>query len=325
MPKISRRAVLAGFAALPGFVTKAAAADPYPARPVKVVVPFPAGGVTDVIARLWAQAISDRLDKPFFVENQGGGGSNIGMGNAARQPADGYSLLMAASSFTVNPGLYKKIPYEPINDFSPVTMLAVTPSVLIVTPSFKAKTFAELVKTIHNEPGAYGMANAGIGTPPMLQGELMKLKLKLDMTAVPFSGGGQLVQNVVAGHVPVGFTALTAIPPLVEAGKLRAIAVTGAARTPLLPDVPTFKEEGLDDMEAGTFVGLLARRGTPQPIVDRLYDETTAILKLPDVLDRLRKVGAVPYPMTSVEFADRLQREIAEWARIIQIAQVEKQ
>jgi len=308
---------------MPALARPARSDDAYPQRPVKVIVPFSAGGVTDVAARLWSQRVSDRLGKQFVIENQGGGGANIGIGAASRATPDGYTLLMAASAFAINPSLYNKIPYDP-NAFEPVTMLGVTPNVLFVNPSIPATTLAEFLKLIQDNPGKYAVASSGIGTPVYLQGELLKFRYKLELTPVPFSGGSQAVQAVVGGHVPVALTTLTSIPPLVETGKLRALAVTGAERSVLLPNVPTFKELGLADLEAGTWVGLLAPGGTPKPIVTKLYEATKAFLADEAAADRLRQISVEPKHLTPPQFAEQLQKEAAEWSNIIKLAKLER-
>jgi len=205
----------------------AAQAQSYPSRPVKVIVPFAPGGVADTIARLWAQNMSQSLGQNFYVENHGGGGSNIGMGLAARQPADGYAVLVAASSFTINPSLYAKIPYDPLKDFTPVTLLASTKNVLVVHPSIPAKTVNELIELVRANPGKYSYAMSGAGTPNHIQAETLKLAHQLDLTMVPFSGGAPAIQSTVAGHTPVAFTSLA---PVQAAGGGRAVAGAGGKR-----------------------------------------------------------------------------------------------
>ena len=300
------------------------AAD-YPNRPVKVIVPFAAGGVTDVVARLWAQRMSANLGQQFYVENHAGGGSNIGMGVAARQPADGYSLMVGASSFTINPSLYKKIPYDPFKDFTAVSMMATTPGAFIVHPSLPANSFREFVALVRENPGKYSFAMSGIGTPNHLLGELLKLSLKLDLVVVPFTGGGPAIQSTVAGHTPIAYVAMTSIPALVEGKKLRALAVTGAKRSPVLPDVPTMSELDVRGQEPDTFTGLMAPAGTPRPIIEKLNQETVKILAMPDVKQRLAALGTDSQTSTPAEFEARLKEEIAFWGKVIEDAKIEKQ
>jgi tripartite-type tricarboxylate transporter receptor subunit TctC len=305
--------------------TASAPAANYPTHPVKVIVPFAPGGVTDVVARLWAQKMSQAVGQQFFVENQAGGASNLGMGSAARQPADGYTVLVAASSFTINPGLYNKIPYDPVRDFAPVTMLASTANVLVVHPSLPATTIEELIALVRAAPGKYSYAMSGVGTPNHLQGELFKHLLKLDLITVPFTGGGPAIQSTLGGHTPIAMTSITPVQPLVAGGQLRALAVTGAKRSAVMPDVPTFAERGVQGQDADTFTGVLVPRGTPQEIIDRLYAETVKILAEPEVKQQLAKLGSEAVGNTPDEFAARLKDEIASWAKVIADVRIEKQ
>src|SRR5262249_41818218 len=217
------------------------AVGPYPNRPVRIVVPFAAGGPGDLIPRLLAQKLSQKPGQPFYVENHPGAGGNIGTGLAARAPADGYTILLTSATFMINASLYPKIPYDPIKDFAPVTVAATTPNVLVVHPSVPAKSVAELIALARG--GTYNnYAMPGAGTRAHLSGELFKLSLKLDLVAVPFGGGGPMIQSVVAGHTPVAFSALPPAAPQIKEGFLRALAVTSAARISLLPGGPTLAE-----------------------------------------------------------------------------------
>jgi len=299
--------------------------DSYPNHAVKVIVPFAPGGVTDVVARLWAQSLSQSMGQQIYVENQAGGASNLGMGAAARQPADGYAILVAASSFTINPGLYNKIPYDPVRDFAPVTLLATTPSVLVVHPSLPVKSLEELVALVRAGPGKYSYAMSGVGTPNHLQGEMFKRLFKLDLTTVPFAGGGPAIQSTLGGHTPIAFTAMTAVQSLVESGQLRALAVTGTRRFSGMPDVPTFAERGIKGQEAGTFTGILVPSGTPKEIVTKLHAETVKVLALPAVKQQLAKLGSEPIGEGPDEFSARIKDEIASWAKVIADVGIERQ
>lgn len=299
--------------------------DAYPSRPIRVIVPFAPGGVTDTIARLWAQRMSQALGQQLYVENHGGGASNLGTGLAAHQPADGYTILVAASSFAVNPSLYTKVPYDPLKDFTPVTLLAQTPGVVIVNPELPAKTINELIALVRANPGKYSYGMSGIGTPNHLQGELLKLAYKLDLTTVPFAGGAPAIQSTIAGHTPIAFVALTSVPALVAGGQLRALAVSGTHRSAVLPDVPTMAEAGISGHEADTFTGLFMPAGTPREIVDRIYAETVKVLAIPEFKEHLAKLGAEPDPVSPEQFAARLKDEIALWGRVIADAHIEKQ
>jgi tripartite-type tricarboxylate transporter receptor subunit TctC len=302
-----------------------AQAPGYPDRPVKMLVPFAAGGPTDVMARLLAQKLSESLGKQFYVENQPGAGGNLGMGNAARSAPDGYTVLVVSSSFVVNPTLYDKIPYDPYKDFAPVTVAGVSPNVLLVHPSVPAKTVKELVDLIKANPGKYNFASAGTGTTPHLSGELFKLSLGLDLVHVPFGGAGPAVQSAVAGHTPIAFTALPPAAPLVKGGQLRALAVTSAKRSAALPDVPTMAEAGLKDQEADTLQGVLVPAGTPKPIIDLLYREIVRIVKEPDVKEKFAALGFDAVANTPDAFAAQIKAEIAKWGKVIKGANIKPQ
>jgi len=297
----------------------------YPARQVKIIVPFAAGGPTDVIARLLAQKLSQRLGQQFYVENHPGAGGNLGMAIAAREPADGYNLVVVSSSFVVNPSLYAKAPYDPYKDFAPVTLAAASPNIVVVHPSVPARSVQELIDLVRANPGKYSYAMPGAGTTPHLGGELFKLSLKLDMTTIPFGGAGPAIQSTTAGHTLIAFTALPPAAPLVQAGQLRALAVTSAKRSPALPDVPTMTEAGVPGQEADTMQGVLAPAGTPLPVIDKLNGEIVKILALPDVQKQLDQLGFVPVADTPAEFAARIKQEVGRWAKVIDDAHIEKQ
>jgi tripartite-type tricarboxylate transporter receptor subunit TctC len=247
------------------------------------------------------------------------------MGTAARQPADGYSLMVGASSFTINPVLYKKIPYDPFKDFTAVSLLATTPGVLIVHPSLPAKSFQELVALVRANPGKYSYGMSGIGTPNHLLGELLKLSFGLDLVTVPFPGGGPAIQSTIAGHTPIAYVALTSIPALVEGGQVRALAVTGMKRSAVLPSVPTMLEMGVRGQEPDTFTGLMAPAGTPKDIIDRLNAETVKILAAEDIKQRLANLGSEPQSTTPAEFEGRLKQEVAFWGKVIEDARIDRQ
>lgn len=298
-----------------------AAKEGYPTRPVRIIVPFAAGGPGDLIARLIAQKLSEGLGKQFYVENQGGAGGNIGMGMAARAPADGYTIMIASSTFMINPSLYGKVPFDPIKDFDPVTIAATTPNVLVVhtsVPASNVKEFVELVRA-----GKYrNYATPGAGTPSHLSGELFKLALNLDLTAVPFHGGGPMIQSVLGGHTPVAFSSLPPASSMIRENQVRALAVTTAKRVSLLPDVPTLEEAGYPDQEGDTPQCILVPAGTPRPIVDLLNREILRIIALPDVKERFAAIGFEPIGTTPEEFAARIRLEVPRWAKIIHDANI---
>jgi tripartite-type tricarboxylate transporter receptor subunit TctC len=297
------------------------AKDPYPNRAVRVIVPFAAGGPGDLIARLLAQKLTESFGKKFYTENHPGAGGNIGTGLAARAPADGYTVLVVSSTFMINASLYQKIPYDPIKDFEPVTIAATTPNVLVAHPSVPAKTVKELIDLIR--AGKYdSYAMPGAGTPPHMSGELFKQLLKLDLIAVPFGGGGPMIQSVVAGHTPIGFSSLPPAAEHIKVGLLRALAVTSAKRIDLLPDVPTLAEAGFPDQEGDTPQGILVPAGTPRSIIDRLYQEITRIVAQPDLREKMAAIGFEPVTMPPEAFAARIRLDIPKWGKLIRDAKI---
>ena len=289
----------------------------YPDHPVKIIVPFAAAGPTDVVARLIAQKLSEKFGQQFYIENIAGAGGNLAMGAAAKAPADGYTILFVSSSFTVNPSLYVKAPYDAEKDFAPVTKAAGSPNGLFVHPSIPAKSVMELVELLRANPGKYTFASPGIGTTPHLSSELFKLTFKLDFALAPFPGGAPSIQSVVAGHTPICIQAIPPATPLVKDGKLRALGITAKARSPALPDVPTFDEVGIKDQEAETMQGVLVPAGTPKPIVDLLQAEIARIVSLPDVKEKMLAIGLEPSGMSSAEFAAYIKDDIAKWKKVI--------
>ncbi len=294
----------------------------YPDKPVRIVVPFAPAGPTDVVARLIASRLSERLGKQFYIENVVGAGGNTGMGQAARAAPDGYTMLFVSSSYVVNPSLYPKIPYDPYKDFAPITVAADAPNVLLVHPSVPAKTVKELIDYIRANPGKVSYGSAGTGTTPHLSGELFRLTLNLDIVHVPFSGAGPAIQALAGDHTPMAFTSLPPAIPLIQEGKIRALAVTSAKRVATLPDVPTLAEAGLPDEEADTLQAVLVPAGTPRPIVDMLYREIKAIVELPDTRERFEALGLDPVGNTPEEFAAQIRREIEKWSKVIHGAHI---
>ena len=295
-----------------------ATAQPYPNKLVRIIVPFPAGGPTDVMARIIGQKLSERLHQQFIIENIAGAAGNLGMGSAARSAGDGYTILFVSSSFVVNPSLYNKPPYDPDKDFAPITKAAAATHALIANPAVPARTVKELVDLIKADPARYNIASPGAGTTPHLSIELFKQSLGLkELLVVPFSGGNPSIQSVVAGHTPLSFQAIPPATALIKEGKLRALAVTSPKRALALPDVPTLDELGLKGQEAETMQGVLAPAGTPKEIVDLLHREIAAILALPDVKEKVLTLGFEPSGITPDEFAAYIKAEIAKWRKVI--------
>jgi tripartite-type tricarboxylate transporter receptor subunit TctC len=309
-------------AALPLLFGLAPAAAEYPDHPVKVVVPFAAGGPTDVMARLIAQKLSESLKQQFYVENRPGAGGNIGMSEVARAKPDGYTLLVASSSFVVNPSLYAHNPYDPYKDFAPITLAAASPNILVVNASFPAKSVKELIDLLKKEPGKYTIANPGIGTTPQLAAELFKLTFKLEQTSVPFNGAAPAIQSAIAGHTPVVFSALPPTSPQVKAGTLRGLAVTSAKRSAALPDVPTMAEAGVQGQESETMQGVFAPGGTPKPIVDVLNKEIAKAMAMADVKEKCDQLGFDPVANSSEQFAAYVKKEVEKWSAVIKEAKI---
>jgi tripartite-type tricarboxylate transporter receptor subunit TctC len=326
---ISRRAMMslmagaAGSSLLP--FTQAALAQGYPDRPVKFLVPFAAGGPTDVMARLIASKLSENLGKQFFVDNQGGAGGNIGMGAAARSQPDGLTVMVVSSSFVINPGLYAKIPYDPFKDFAPITIAGDSPHIFIVHPSVGVKTMKDLIDIIKKNPGKYNYASPGAGTGPHLSAELLKLTYGLDLTHVPFRGAGPAVQSVTGGHNPIGCVALPPAVQLVKGGQILGLALTSPGRFPSVPDVPTMDELGIKGQEATTMQAFLVPAATPKPIVELLYNEIVKVVNGPGMKDRFTELGFTPVLNSPDEFAKLIKVEVEKWTKVIKDAKIEVQ
>jgi tripartite-type tricarboxylate transporter receptor subunit TctC len=321
--RFSRRRFLqlaAGTAAL-STNSRHASAQAYPARPVRVIVPFAPGGQTDVVARLIAQKLSERLGKQFYIENMAGAGSTIGVGRAAQAAPDGYTILFVDGiAFVANTSLYSKVPYDPIADFDPVAIGATTMQVLSVHPSLPAQTVQELVALVRANPGKYSYASAGTGTGAHLTGELFRGALGLDLVHVPFGGGGPAIAAAVAGHTPICFGSAAATIPQHKDGKLRALAVGGKARLKGLPDVPTMREAGYFDVECDAVVGVLVPAKTPKEIVTLLNQEIALAVAPADVQDRLAALGFETATATPEELAAYFKADLSKWANVIRAA-----
>ncbi len=310
-------AAVAGLAASP-----AARAQTYPARPVKMIVPFAPGGPTDVGARLIAQKLSEHFGKQFYVENIPGASGNIGTGQAAKAAPDGYTILIAVNSHVINPTLFGKVPYDPYKDFDPVTLAVGFATVLAVNPSVPAKTVKDLIALIKANPGKYNFASPGTGTPSHLLGEQFRITLGLDLVHIPYSGSGPAVASVVAGHTPIGFAGLAAAAPQIADGKLRALAIMSKTRSGTLPDVPTMAEAGYPDLDGDGWVGVMVPAGTPKTIVDLLHGQIVEVMALPDMRGRLSAVGFEPVASTPEEFARQIRTEAEKWAKVIRAANI---
>jgi tripartite-type tricarboxylate transporter receptor subunit TctC len=315
---------LAAAAAAAPAVSPVARSQTYPARPMRVIVPVAAGGPTDVIARLIAQRLSDRWGEPVYVENIPAGAGNVGTSTAAKALPDGYTVVMVTTGFVINPSLYTKLPYDPIKDFAPVTVVAASPHVLVVHPSLPASNVQELVALVKANPGKYSYASPGTGQSGQLAGELFRLALGLDLVHVPFNGGAPAITSTIGGHTPIAFMALSTAAAAIKEGKLRALAVTSRARSELFPDVPTMAEAGVPDQESIFVQAILFPAGTPQDIVTRWHQEVVRIVALPDVKQRLAAMNLEPVANTPEEFAAWIKAEIPRWRKVIDDTKIKK-
>jgi tripartite-type tricarboxylate transporter receptor subunit TctC len=298
----------------------------YPARSVKMVVPFAAAGPTDVIARLVAQKLSESLGQQFYVENIPGAGGNIGTAQVAKAAPDGHTMLVVSTGFIVNPHLYAKgVPYDIAKDFRPLTLVAASPNVLTVNPAVAAKDVKELIALIKANPGKYAAAQPATGSTPHLNGELFKLAFGLDLTIVPFAGAAPAITSTIGGHTPMAFTALPPAMANVKDGKLRALAVLSTARVPALPDTPTAAEAGIPGHEGDTLTGIVLPAGTPKGIVDKLNAEIKKLIALPDVKEKLEALGFAPIANTPAEFGARIDSEGVKWSKVIRDAKIQIQ
>jgi len=310
-------------AALAG--ARSALAQTYPARPVRVVVAFAPGGVTDTFSRIMAQKLSESLGRQFYVENVSGASGNIGTAQVAKAAPDGHTLLFAFSSHVVNPTLFDKLPFDPVKDFEPVTLAVSSTTVLTVNPAVPAKTVSELVALIRANPGKYHFGSAGAGSQAHLAGEQFRISLGLDLVHVPYNGGRPPVAATVAGHTPIAFSSPAASVPQISAGNVRALAITRKIRSPILADVPTMAEAGFSGIEGDSWVGVLAPAGTPKVIVALLHREIVKILAQTDVKERLEMLGYDLVGSTPEEFAERIRFEIGMWAKVIRAANIKAQ
>ncbi|HEX9193308.1 MAG TPA: tripartite tricarboxylate transporter substrate binding protein [Burkholderiales bacterium] len=293
---------------------------PYPSRPVRFIVPSAAGGGTDIIARAIAQKLSESLGQQFIVDNRPGAGQMIGIELAAKSPADGHTIVMAASTLAINSVMYKEVSYDPVRDFAPITQAASLPNVLVVHPSLPVKSVAELIAYAKQRPGQLNFASAGIGTSPQMSVELLKSMAGIDMVHIPYKGTSPGVVDLLAGQVTVMTPNVLTALPHIKAGKLRALAVTSAKRSEALPDTPTIAEAGLPGYDSTQWYGVLAPAGTPHEIVTRLHAEIVRALRLPDLRERLAADGAEAVGSTPEEFAAFIQSEIEKWTAVAKSA-----
>ncbi len=307
---------LVGLLALVG----GAAAETWPARPVRLVVPYPPGGSNDIVGRMIAQQLSDRLGKQVYIDNRAGAGSTIGAALVASSAPDGYTLLLISGAFVFNPALYKQLPYDPATAFEPIAMLGTGPLAVLVYPKLGVDTVQDLLALARAKPGQINYATAGVGSLIHLASELFRVQAQVDMVHVPYKGGAPAMMDVAAGQAQLTMATLIQCLPLVRDGQLKALAVTGLTRSAVLPDMPTVDESGLPGYEAANWWGMLAPTGTPGEIVERLHREVNEILTSAETKKRFETEGAVAVPMSRDEFRRYLATETEKWGRVVKQA-----
>ena len=298
-------------------VAGTASAQQFPSKPVRFIVAFSPGGIADTIARVVGQKMSERIGQPVVVENRSGASGNIGTEQAARAKPDGYTLLIHTIPFVANASLYERMPYDPLRDFAPVSLLCASPAVLIAHPSLPAKSVAELLALAKAKPGALNYSAAGAGTNPHMAGELFNMLGGVDIVAVQYKGGGPALVAVLAGEVPITFQNISEAVPHVRSGKLRALGVTSAKRAAALPDVPTIAEAGVPGYEFTTWHGVLAPRATPPRIVDLLSAKLAQVLRSPEVAPRFAQMGLDIIASSPAEFSAHLRKELDKWGKLV--------
>ena len=297
-----------------------AAAQTWPVKPIRAINPFPAGGGTDTFARPWAAKMTQLLGQQVLIENMGGAGGTVGATRAAKEAPDGYTWFIGAIHHTIAESLYTKLPYGLQRDFTAVTILAAVPNVVVLHPKHNFKTLQELIAYAKANPGKLNYGSAGSGTSHHMIGELFKQTTNVDLTHVPYKGAGPLMQDLLAGQVDMAFDGMGTSANQIKAGKLRPLAVTSATRNRVIPDVPTMKEAGVDFAISLTWYALFAVKGTPQPVVDRMYADTVKVLQMPDIKDIWASQGADVGGQPPAEFAAFVHAEIEKWAKVVKTA-----
>ena len=297
---------------------QAAFAQTWPSRPVKILVGFTPGTAPDLAARILADRFAEVFGSPFVVENVAGAGSNIATAQVAKAPADGYTLLMGGNSaLVINSSLYETLPFDPVRDFAPITQVFIAANVLAVAADLPIRSVADIVALAKENPGKLSFGHAGVGTSQHLAGELFKHMAHIDIAGVPYRGTTALMPDLLAGRITMSFANISNVVPLARQGKLRALAITSIARSPLVPELPTMAESGYPGFEAVPWFGLVAPAGTPDDLLDKLHDETVKTLALADVRRKFAELGIEPVGNSRAEFAAVIKKEIPEWARVI--------
>ena len=321
-----RRITAALFALAFACVGSAQAEPAYPGKPVKIIVPFPPGGSTDIVARAIGERLQAALGQPFVVDNKAGASGNIGMGEAVRSPADGYTLVLGApQTLTINPQIFANLPFDPQKDLAPIAVIASVPNVLVVTNKLPVKTPQELLAYAKANPGKLNYGSSSIGGTPHLSAEMFKAMTDTSIVHVPYKGSAPAVQDLVGGQIEMMFDNLPAALPQIRAGNLRALAVTTLKRSPSAPDLPTLDESGLKGFDSQGWFALLAPVGTPAAILEKINAEVNKALATPEFRERLQAVGAEPVGGTIDDFKQRIRQETERWAKVIKFANIKAQ
>jgi tripartite-type tricarboxylate transporter receptor subunit TctC len=309
-----------GAALLLATLASVAAAQGYPTRPVRLIIPFPPGGSNDIVGRMIAAQLGERLGQTMVVDNRGGAGGTIGTELAAKSPADGYTLLLISTAYAFNTSIYKKLPYDPVKSFAPVALLGSGPGVLVVNPALPVNSVAGLIAFAKERPGKLNNASAGVGSFQHLASELFRIQAGIEWLHVPYKGGGPAMMDLMAGQADASVGSLIQMLPHIRSGKLKALGTTGAKRSPVLPDVPTVAEAGVPGYEATNWWGFLAPAGTPPAIVERLHQEVVAVQASAETKRRFDTEGAEALQMSPADFGAFIAAETAKWARVVREA-----
>ncbi len=297
-------------------------AQSWPTKPIKFIVPYPPGGGTDVIARIVQEPLAKELGQQVIIDNRGGAGGSIGSALAAQSPSDGYTVLFTLSSHTINPSFYPRLPFDTEKDFSPVVTIASLPQILVANPNFPAKTVKEVIEMAKAKPGSISYASVGNGSPGHLAGAMMATDAGVDMTHIPYRGGGPAVTDVIAGQVPLLWVSIPAAAQFVKAGKLRALAVSTVKRSAVFPDVPTMAESGFKDFEVDSWYAMFVPASTPKPIIERLNKAALKVLAQPEVKEKLLSQGAEAVGDSPSQLGAVVKKEIAKWKQVVKAANI---
>ena len=312
--------IVAGVGLLLCVTTAWSQSGPFPNRPIHVIVPFPPGGAVDPIARSIGQKLEEAWGQPVLVDNKPGASTIIGSDFVAKAAPDGYTVILVATSFTVNPSAYSKLPFDPVKDFAPISLVSRLPNMLVVNSQLPVTSVKELIDYLKARPGQVNFSSIGYGTTQHLTGELFKSMAGVNMVHVPYKGSGPSMMSVVSGETSVTFDSVFLLTPQVKAGKLRALAATGTKRTPLAPNLPTASESGLPGFDVGGWVGFLAPAGTPQEVVQKWHQHIARILQTPEFRERQISQGLEPVGSTPEYFAEFIKKEMAKWAQVVKQA-----